>query len=159
MKTLKNIYTGKIYADDEVLTDAPHNNKTEGALHFFNVGKYISDDELEKEYETRGLVPADVFELAEWSEKNKEEDRYFATHWKDSKGKWCFAAFNLWDDERKVSVYRSDNEWCVSWWFAGVRKSVLSPHDTSNSLDTLPLELLFAISTVKDAGYLVFKQL
>lgn len=118
---LKNIYTGKIYADDEVLAEAPH-NETEGALHFFNVGKYISDDGLEKEYETRGLVPADVFEIAEWSEKNKEYNRYLATHWKDSKGKWCFATFDLWRGVREVNVDRCGFGWSDVWWFSGIKK-------------------------------------
>ncbi len=44
--SLKDIYTGKIYADEEVLKAAPHNK---GKIEFFSVGKYISAKDLESD--------------------------------------------------------------------------------------------------------------
>ena len=40
----------------------------------------------------------------------------------DADGKWNFAVFNHWNDERKVDVDRRDSDWYDYWWFAGVRK-------------------------------------
>lgn len=157
MKTLKEIYTGKIYADEEVMAAAPR-NKVQGELVFFNISKYISDTELEKEYESRGLIPADMYALANWCEANRYDERkYFATHWQDANGKWCFAAFYRWNDERSVSVDRRDgNEWDDDWFFAGVRKGTQSSDTETSAL--VPLDLERAISIVKEAGYKIFKE-
>lgn len=37
-----------------------------------------------------------------------------------------FATFNLWNDDRNVNVNRNDNDWNDNWWFAGLRKSLIS---------------------------------
>ena len=44
------------------------------------------------------------------------------THWKDSSGKWCYAAFYRWYDERRVDVHRNDSAWPGDWWVAGLRE-------------------------------------
>lgn len=123
-KTIKEIYTGKLYADEAVLAAAPR-NRVQDELVFFNIGKYITDDELEKEYESRGLVPADIYALANWESENQNDPRqYFATHWKDAEGKWCYAAFYRWyDGRRDVDVNQYASDWSGRWVFAGVRKS------------------------------------
>lgn len=153
MKSLKDIYTGKIYANNEVLAAAPR-NKVQGEIELFTLGKYVTDDELEKEYESRGLVPADVFAVGAWSEENTDKE-YVATHWKNAQGKWCFAAFRRWYDERSVDVSRGDLDWYGGWWFAGVRKSS-ALESSEQSSDTLSLE--HAIRIVKAAGYKVIKE-
>lgn len=138
MKTLKERYSGKIYADEKVLKNAPVNKK-QGELEFFNLGKYVSCDELGKEYESRGLIPADVYALASWNEEHKDDERkYFATQWKDADGNYCYAAFDRWGGERYVDVGRDGLDWDDYWWFAGVRKS--STLDTSALSDPLSLE-------------------
>lgn len=138
-KSLETLYTGKIYADKEVLAAAPF-NEVQGTLEFFNLGKYVTDDELEKEYELRGLVPADIYELAIWEEANQNNDyRYLATHWQDAQGKWCYAAFNGWGDGRRVDVRRHDVGWGGLWFFAGVRKGTQSSDTETSAL--VPLEL------------------
>lgn len=38
-----------------------------------------------------------------------------------------YAAFNRWNDKRKVNVNRNDNDWNDNWWFGGVRNSFISP--------------------------------
>jgi hypothetical protein len=79
---------------------------------------------LDKEYERRGLKPADPYTLAAVN----EADPAFAdkhpngTHWKDADDKWRYAAFYRWSDERRAHVYRSDYDWDDRWWFPGFRK-------------------------------------
>lgn len=120
LKILKD--TGrKLYVNEAVAITCP---QTTGDLEFFNLDKYISDDELEKEYQTRGLEPASILSLCLYDEKHRDElDRmkYVGTHWKDDKGKWCFAAFGRWGDGRRVDVDRSGGGWGGDWFFAGLR--------------------------------------
>ncbi|MCR4279148.1 MAG: hypothetical protein NUV78_00175 [Candidatus Zambryskibacteria bacterium] len=112
------------YTDRNVVDAMPKGEGDEATVYFFNLGRYVSDEELEKEYELRGLKPADPYSLAAVN----EEDPSFAdthpngTHWHDANGKWCFAAFDHWRGERGVFVSRSGRGWHGSWWFAGVRK-------------------------------------
>jgi hypothetical protein len=110
------------YTDDEVVRNMPKSSGEEIDVHFFKVGRWISDDDLEKEYDQRGLKPVDSYSLA----KVNEDDSAFTdehpngTHWKNADGKWCFAIFDRWDGEREVYVYRDDRDWDGGWWFAGV---------------------------------------
>lgn len=130
-KSLKDLYTDEIYVNEEVLKSAPRNTVT-GELEFFNLGKYASEDEVQAEYEKRGLIPADVCQLAQWNEANKDDDRcYFATQWKDKDGEWCYAAFNRWSGDRDVSVERGEGGWDGHWFFAGLRNVSVSPGTSS----------------------------
>jgi hypothetical protein len=112
------------YTDGKVVKSMPRGTGEETDIHFFKVGRFISDNDLEKEYELRGLRPADPESLA----KVNEDDPAFAdshpngTHWKDADGKWCFANFDRWSGKRSVDVVRYDNDWDDYWWFAGVCK-------------------------------------
>lgn len=148
----------KMYVDEEVAKTSPENS---GEIELFTIGKYISDDDLKKEYESRGLVPAGITALCEYDLAHRDimdEKHWVAIHWKDCNGKWCFAAFDQLDDDgRDVNVRRRGDDWHDGWWFAGVRKLVLNPSDTQNSLDTESLGLSAAIEIVKKAGYQVSK--
>lgn len=115
------------YVTDSVVGTMPRGDGEEAEVHFFNLGRYVNDLELDKEYELRGLKPADPYSLAAVN----EDDSAFAdehpngTHWKDANGKWCYAAFSRWRDERRVlvaHVRRYDRDWYDDWWFAGLRK-------------------------------------
>lgn len=113
------------YTDSKVVDSMPHGSGEETEVVFFKLGRYVSDDELEKEYELRGLKPADPYSLSAVN----EADPVFAdanpngTHWKDANGKWYFAAFSRWGGgERNVGVNRCGSDWFGNWWFAGVRK-------------------------------------
>lgn len=114
----------KQYADAKVVQTMPRGEGEETEVVFFQVGRYVSDAELQKEYELRGLRPADPYSLA----KVNEDDPSFVdeypngTHWQDADGRWCFAAFRRWNDERRVGVDRYDYDWYDGWWFAGVCK-------------------------------------
>lgn len=114
----------KQYANSDVVATIPRGEGEEKEVFFFKLDRYVSDDELEKEYELRGQKPADPYSLA----KVNQDDPAFAdthpngTHWKDESGNWNFSAFFRGSDERNVFVSRSSFEWDHYWWFAGVRK-------------------------------------
>lgn len=130
----------KQYVDKEVVKNAPILNLKKGAvIEFFSVGRYTSDDELEKEYESRGLIPADLISLTKYNIDNPKftDNKSNGTHWKDADGKWCFATFRRWLGERDVHVRRSGSGWCDGWFFAGVRKSNLRNSKSLNSSKTL----------------------
>jgi hypothetical protein len=117
--------TGRnLYVSDDVVETMPKGSGAEADIIFFKLGRFVSDADLEKEYEQRGLVPADPYSLA----KVNENDHAFAdehpngTHWKDPNDNWCFVAFNRWDVGRRVRVSRSGSDWDGRWWFAGLRK-------------------------------------
>lgn len=112
------------FADRSVVDGMPRGVDDEVDVHFFNLGRWISDEELEKEYDLRGLAPADPFTLAAVNEEDPAfaDQRPNGTHWRDAEGRWCFAAFGRWLDERDVSVRRGGDGWVGGWWFAGVRK-------------------------------------
>lgn len=117
-KTSRNLY-----GDDDVIAAMPRADKDEVEVFFFNLGRWVNDDDLKKEYKKRGLEVCDPFTLAK---VNKDDpnfaDKYpNATHWKDEQGNWCFAAFNGWRDDRFVRVHR-DYDWRGHWWFAACRK-------------------------------------
>ncbi len=120
----------KQYTDKDVVAAMPKGTGGEAKVVFFkpdayayNENGWISDDDLEKQYLLRGLKPADPYSLAKVNEDDPEfaDERPNATHWKDSSGKWCYAAFIRWSgDGRVVGVRRDDHDWLDFWWFAGL---------------------------------------
>lgn len=117
------------YVTDSVVAKMPNGTDEEVEVIFFNLGRFVSDNDLDKEYELRGLKPVDPFTLAAVNEADPAfaDERPNGTHWKDKDDQWCFATFDRFGDVRFVSVNRNDSDWVGRWWFAGVRKS------TSNS--------------------------
>ncbi len=118
--------TGRVqYTDKSVVKGMPRGEGEEGEVVFFKLDRYLLDDDIEKEFELRGLKPADPYSLAAVN----EADPAFAdthpngTHWKDAEGNWCFVTFNRWDDEREVNVDRSEGEGVSGAWFAGLRRN------------------------------------
>lgn len=114
----------KQYATDSVVRTMPKGQGDEEDVHFFKLGHWISDDDLENEYEKRGLKAADPYSLAAVNEADPAfaDERPNSTHWKDASGKWCYAAFHRWSDGRYVYVDRYGDDWNGFWWFAGVCK-------------------------------------
>ena len=111
------------YTDRIVVAAMPKGNGEEAKVVFFKVDRQISDDDLDKEYESRGLTPADPFSLAAVNEADPAfaDEHPNATHWKDANDKWCYAAFNRWSDSgRRVRVSRGGSDWDGGWWFAGL---------------------------------------
>ena len=119
------------YVDENVVAAMPNGEGEETTVHFFkprpeayDKNGLLTDDKLKAEYELVGLKPADPYSLAAVSESDSAfvDERPNATHWQDADGKWCFAAFGRWGDERSVRVRSDDGDWGGNWWFAGVRK-------------------------------------
>lgn len=156
----------KFYGDEAILKTAP---KVKGKyiLELFKVGKYVSDDELEKEYSIRGLIPSDIESIYDYDldeailedEAILDKKYYIGTHWKDADDKWCYASFDRCYDERYVFVDRSDRDWGGVWWFAGLRKSDLKTLNPQKSLEPLALNFESALKMMKEAGYVVYKQM
>ncbi len=118
--------TGRVqYVTDSAVTEMPNGTAEEVEVLFFNLGRTVSNVELGKEYELRGLKPADPFTLAAVNEADPAfaDEKTNGTQWKNAKGKYCFAAFGRWSvGKRVVLVHQDDDAWDGSWWFAGVRK-------------------------------------
>jgi hypothetical protein len=124
--------TGRIkYCNDNVVVTMPQGEGNKKKVFFFkpDASAYdkngnISDDEVAKQFELRGLKPADPYTLAAANEDDPAfaDDHPNGTHWKDAAGKWCYAAFLRWNDKRYVDVGRLDRDWNDYWWFAGLRK-------------------------------------
>jgi hypothetical protein len=114
----------KQYVSDDVVAGMPKGEGEIAEVFFFKIGRFVSDVDLDKEYELRGLKPADVYSQAAVNEADEAfaDEHPNGTHWKDSGGKWCFATFGLWRDGRLVYVCRDDDDWVDYWWFAGLRK-------------------------------------
>lgn len=122
--------TGRVqYTNREVVDSMPKAAVDEVEIVFFKPdlserNGYISDADLDHEYELRGLKPADPVSVAAANEADPEfaDKTPHGTHWKDADGKWCFATFYRWSGKRNVNVNRYDSDWSGHWWFAGVRK-------------------------------------
>lgn len=111
------------YTDSEVVEAMPRGEGEEAEVHFFKLDRYVSDDELDQEFNLRGLKPADPYSLAAVNEEDPAfaDDRPNGTHWK-SRGKWCYIAFRRWNGVRSVDVYCYALGWGDYWWFAGLCK-------------------------------------
>ncbi len=85
---------------------------------------WMSDEALDRAYDAPGLKPADPYSVGAVNETDPAfaDEKPHGTHWKDGRGKWCFAAFDRWGGERFVDVYRRGSGWDIYWSFAGVRK-------------------------------------
>ena len=113
------------YVTDSVVKAMPRGESAETDIYFFKFGRYVNDADLDKEYELRGLKPVDPYALAAVNEADPAfaDEHPNGTHWKDSDGNWCYAAFCRWlGGERNVFVDRSVGVWDDYWFFAGVRK-------------------------------------
>lgn len=90
---------------------------------FFRVGKCLDDDNLEKEYKNRGLIPADPYALAAVNEANPDfaYTHHNGTHWKDDNGNWCYIFFKRsWGELHVQARCYNKKIWERYWWFAGV---------------------------------------
>ncbi len=111
------------WTNREVVDAMPRGQGQEADIYFWPVGRNISDDDLEQEYQAEGWVAADPYLAAA---ANKEDpalgDKHpnFA-HWKDADGKWCYLACLRRDDGRHVDVNRRVTDWHGYWSVAVVR--------------------------------------
>ena len=117
------------YTNREVVDAMPKGEGDEAEVTFFKPDLSerngdISDDDLEKEFELRGLKPADPIAIAAVNEADSAfaDEKPNATHWKDAEGNWCHLAFRRSPSGREVDVAHGDGGWDNDWWFAGVSK-------------------------------------
>lgn len=112
------------YVDNDVVVSMPCGEGEETEVYFFFPGRFVSNEELEMEYDLRGLKPADPYSQSAVNKADPAfaDDHPNVTHWKDRNGKLCFAAFGRWGGGRFVYVNRYDVDWRVCWWSAGLRK-------------------------------------
>ncbi len=110
------------YCDDSVVTHMPWGEGEEVELVFFKGGRFLSDAGLEQKYASRGLRPADPYSLAAFNAANPAfADKVpHGTHWQDTSGRWCFAAWHRRFGEREVLVLRRVSGWGAYWWYAGI---------------------------------------
>ncbi|MHB1163003.1 MAG: hypothetical protein ACYCZZ_00515 [Minisyncoccota bacterium] len=109
------------YLDNDVVAAMPRGEGESVRIFFFLVGRSISDDELEKEYRLRNLIPVDPYSLAAINENDRSFATKYqnATHWKDRYGRWCRIVFRRWDGEQRVSVGHLTGKYSELAWFAG----------------------------------------
>ncbi len=112
------------YTDKKVVAGMPKGEGEEVEVCFFKLGRWISDADLEKEYELRGLE-ADHYAQAQVNidDPSLADKHPNGSHWKDKDGNWCFLAIRRWRDERNVRCNRHALDWGDDWWFAGRRRS------------------------------------
>ena len=127
------IATGRGSWDDEIINNMPRGEGEEVDLVIFGTDwrdcwVNHTDEDVAREYEIRGLKPADPYSLSAYHEKNRSGDT--ATHWKDDEGRWCRMIFDDYDSEHdrwpldighpteNVYLYR----YGINMRFAGIRK-------------------------------------
>lgn len=113
----------KQYIDKEVVASMPKGEGKKVEVTFFQVGSFISPDDLAKKFDEHGLKPDPYAQSA----VNEADPSFADTHpngtqWQDANGKWCYIAFARWHGERYVHVNRDGSVWGDYWWFGGVRK-------------------------------------
>jgi hypothetical protein len=109
---------------ESVLDTAPMGQglPEEVELHYFCLGRDVSDDDLAYEYDYRGLIPDPQAQATDNEIDPAFADEYpNATHWKNSKGQWCSITFYRLLHDRYIgaAVHGCSSIWHGSWWFAG----------------------------------------
>lgn len=110
-----------------VVAEMPQGEGDEVEVCFFKLDLssgdgYISDEDLVREYDLRGLKTDPRAQVA----VNTDDPAFADVHpnvcpWKDKKGYWYFSMFFR-RNERIVRVQEPDDDWDDYCWFAGVRK-------------------------------------
>ena len=117
--------TGRVkwYIDQEALAEMPLDGKSEDTVEFFELNYDPSVDELDREYEARGLRP-DPAAVAQamTDDPALADERPVSVQWRNSKGHACYAIFDRYGGKRDVRVDRGDDGWDRDYRFAGVRK-------------------------------------
>lgn len=117
--------TGRVkwYIDQEVMAEMPLAGRVEETVEVFELDYDPTVNELDREYETRGLR-SDPPALAQLmiDDPAFADERPVATQWRDKQGRACYALFSRFDVRREVFVRRFDGRWNRGFRFAGVRK-------------------------------------
>lgn len=114
----------QLFAIDEVLKNMPRSESGEEEVFLFKLDYDASDDELDKEYALRVLVPAPPYALARLNRVRYSfsDENPNITHWRDKDGRWCYLSFRkLLVGGRCAYVGRHTEKWHPRWYHAGVR--------------------------------------
>lgn len=113
--------------DGEAVASMPQGDSDEVDVCFFNLGCNVSESDLEREYELRGLKPDPRAQFAVNNTDPAFSDNHpNGTHWRDECGNWCYAAWDRWSGSgRTVRIMHDSCGWRGFWWFGGVRTSRL----------------------------------
>lgn len=118
--------TGRVQYVNEVVTNAmPLCTGDHVEMGFINLGRDVACDKLDVELGKLGFeLIVDPQGLAGINEADPAfADKYpNGTQWKDVNGKYCYAVFYRWSDERRVYVDQDDYGWHDNWWFPVRRK-------------------------------------
>ncbi len=123
-KALNNLGSLEKYLDYDVVATMFHGGDDEVKVHFFKVGRSISDNDLEEEYRLNGLKPIDPYSLIAVNRIYPAFSKEYpnGTHWRDSSGMWCHCAFCSWYNHHSVVVNHNNSWWGSSpFWYAGFR--------------------------------------
>ena len=84
---------------------------------------FMSNDELAAQYVSRGLEPIHPIALAAIEECHPifKQVKAYSTHWKDAKGRWCYARFHLNMGGPWGEVDSREQYWTNEDIFVGVR--------------------------------------
>ena len=112
------------YISDDVLATMPDSyGPDEDDVYFFSGKRSMSAEEVEKEFDRRGLVPCPRKQAQANTDDPSFADQHpNGTQWNREGKVSSFLAFSRWGDERDVHCDRRDGGWRGYWWFAGVRK-------------------------------------
>ncbi len=113
--------TGRIpYLDDVVVADMPLGVGDTVTMSFYRFGRRIACNKLNEELAKVGFeLVVDPMGQAAVNEADSEfaDEHPNGTQWKTADGKYCYAVFDRWSDERRVYVGQSDDGWYDGWWF------------------------------------------
>ena len=121
------------HAEQDVVDSMPQGCGDRVEIRFFKIDSedrgYLdfSDDAIDREFELRGLKPADPYSVAAVNELDPAFADYHAncTRWRHN-GCWCYAMFSSQIDragirrEVRIVSHRYHIRGVV-WWFAGIR--------------------------------------
>ena len=98
----------------QVVNDMPRGEGEEGVIIFFQVGRCVNNKELDREYDLRGLKPADPCSLIQVNEDDPVlSDKYpNVTYWEGGSIVFRHGAVNVQGDPVRWK----------GWWYAGFCK-------------------------------------
>lgn len=127
-RTALEIRSFKQYTEDDAVRSMSYGELDEVEIVFFKLDlsrqcNCISDEDLERQYISLGLVPVDPYSLCavNRADPTLAETRMNCTHWKRG-DLWSFILFRFWQGRHELAVCDSQADWGGSWWFAGVRE-------------------------------------
>lgn len=112
------------YIDERWLAEMPLNGRDEDNVEFFELDHEPTPDELDREYEVRGLRPdpaATAKVIAD--DPAFADERPVVVQWRDKQNRACAMIFGYHKSNgRYVGVGGCPGKWIRRWRFAGVRK-------------------------------------